>query len=618
MHLKLKQTILKNHPEENKEDFIRKIEFSNYLRVKYFSAVLALIGLFMCLGAFFIDEMYIIKKVALMFLVFSVIGALLFKIRMPKGEELSVFNKLAIALEVLFVVFWFSTLSVLIPNRYEFLFTYSLVILSVSSLLFLRWQSSFVLFAFSAAYIAVFSTTDLSYQTLPQNTILLSLTIMAWLISRLLYKKELDNFIAEKELEKSNNILSENYVKLIEANNRIKSKTDQLAKTNELLRVSEQEAKISNHVKTDFLARMSHDMRTPLTSIIGLSEFGIEEHRDDKDVEYFTMVKDNSEYLLSLVNDTLDLQKLESCNLDLNYTIEECRSAKKKVLNIAQLEADTKGITLISKTENIERKEYIKTDEKRVEQILINILSNAFKYTPRGGHVTWENSLINISNEEMIIRNVIRDNGVGMSEEFLNYMYEPFSKEDNSLSKDESSTGLGLAICKNIIETMGGSIECESELGKGTKFTVDIPHKYATQEEIDQYLKEKDIIENIKFAYGKKALICEDSKINARILSKILKQVGIVSEHAKNGQEAIERAKANDYDIIFMDIRMPVMDGLTSTKKIREFNLDIPIIALSANAYIEDIKKSIEAGMNAHLAKPFNKEIIFKEIVKYL
>ena len=165
---------------------------------------------------------------------------------------------------------------------------------------------------------------------------------------------------------------------------------------------------------------------------------------------------------------------------------------------------------------------------------------------------------------------------------------------------------------------MGGSIECESELGKGTKFTIDIPQKYATKQEIETYLKEKDSIEHIAYAEGKKALICEDSKINAHILSKILGGIGIVSEYAENGIEGLKLARENDYDVIFMDIRMPVMDGLTATTEIRKFDSDTPIIALSANAYEEDIEKSIEAGMNAHLSKPFDKRNIFKELTRHL
>lgn len=625
MFLKFAQKPFTNYPEEYKDAFISKIENSNYLRGKYFSYVLIFVSLLMVAVAILSDDMMAIKIVNLGFFIMSGINAILFSIPRTSKVNTSIYRNIIVAIEVFTWIAWSSTLIVLIPVRLEFLTTYSVVILSVTALMLLRWQTSLIFFSLSTIYIVVLSMGRFPDPVLPKISTLFTLVVVAWLISRLLYNKEMESFKAEKVLERKSlieqenkRILEESNLKLMEANSKIKTKTDELVRANEQLKISEQEAKIANAVKTDFLARMSHDMRTPLTALIGLSDFGIEEQRDDKDVEYFTKMKDSSEYLLSLVNDTLDLQKLESSNIELNYSVEECSSATKKVQTIMGLESANKGVNLVNNTESSSCKGYIKRDEKRVKQILINILSNAIKYTPEGGTVIWENSVIHLDDDNIIQRNVITDNGVGMSKEYMKLMYEPFSKEHSSLSNSESSTGLGLAICKNLVEIMGGSIECESELGKGTKFTIDIPQKYAKKQEIETYLKEKDSIEHIAYAEGKKALICEDSKINAHILSKILGGIGIVSEYAENGLEGLKLARENDYDVIFMDIRMPVMDGLTATTEIRKFDSDTPIIALSANAYEEDIEKSIEAGMNAHLSKPFDKRNIFKELTRHL
>ncbi|MBK5253446.1 MAG: HAMP domain-containing histidine kinase, partial [Peptostreptococcaceae bacterium] len=437
MFLNIKEMFFKNYPEEYKDDFIKKVEHSNYARGKYFSYVIFGISFLMFLIALFAKDDDIIKKANFMLLIESFICSALFTIHLPINLQTSLFKRLVVYFEVLIVIVWSSSLLALIPKRIEFLAAYAMIIISISALMFLKWQSTLTFYSLSAICIMAFSKEYLIDPVLPKITTLIFLIIVAWLISRLLYIKEIDSFIA-----------------------------------NQRLHVSEQKAKMANSVKTDFLARMSHDMRTPLTALIGLSEFGIEEHKNDRDFEYFTKIKDSSEYLLSLVNDTLDLQKLEYSNIELDYTVEEISSVTKKVLTIIGHEAYNRGVNMVVDTESSKSQKYVMTDIKRLEQVLINILGNALKYTPKGGTVTWVNTMVNLDNEDMIVRNIITDNGVGMSQEFVKHMYEPFSKEYNLLSNGEISTGLGLAICKNLIETMGGSIECESELGKGTKFTV--------------------------------------------------------------------------------------------------------------------------------------------------
>jgi signal transduction histidine kinase/ActR/RegA family two-component response regulator len=378
------------------------------------------------------------------------------------------------------------------------------------------------------------------------------------------------------------------------------------------------EAEKANAVKTDFLARMSHDMRTPLGAVIGLSDFGIEEKRNQTDVVYFQQIKDSSVYLLSLLNDILDMQKIEKGHIELTPKIAKPGRTCGKIEPIIRSRAEKKHITLIVERHCTRACGYIKVDEERVQQILINILNNAVKYTPEGGTVTWKNEFSYDEKGRMMVTHIISDNGVGMSKEYQKHMFEPFSREHNALSQSEGSTGLGLAIVYNLVLNMGGTISCESELGKGTTITVTIPHEIPTEAEIAEYsktLQEKIETKNLQ---GLHVLLCEDNEINTEIAVKMLQTQNINVDTAKNGIEGIEKASENHYDIILMDIRMPLMNGLDATREIRKFNKTTPIIALSANAYQEDIKQSIEAGMNIHLSKPIDRENLFTAIEKLL
>ncbi|NLY81775.1 MAG: response regulator, partial [Clostridiales bacterium] len=261
--------------------------------------------------------------------------------------------------------------------------------------------------------------------------------------------------------------------------------------------------------------------------------------------------------------------------------------------------------------------DYYKVDVMRLNQISINILSNAIKCTKGGGKIVWSNRIVEEENKVYLVQ-TIKDNGVGMSEEFQKVLFEPFTQEANPETKNELGTGLGLAITKNLISIMGGSIEFKSKLNKGTQFTITIPLEIATKEEIEQYktinIKDKTEVD----LSNKKILLCEDVEINARIIKKMLESKKLIVDLAENGKIGIDMAKKNKYDAIIMDIRMPIVDGIAATKEIRKFNKNIPIIALSANAYKEDIELSLEAGMNAHLSKPVNKDLLFKELCKYL
>ena len=385
---------------------------------------------------------------------------------------------------------------------------------------------------------------------------------------------------------------------------------------NDKLRRLTMEAEEANKAKSEFLSRMSHDMRTPLVTVMGISDIAINEKRDIKDVEYFKQIISSSQYLLGLLNDILDMQRIESDQIVLDNEIFKLSEIFDKVLTITETKAKEKNINLELAKGNVSVDKCYFGDAKRIVQILINILNNALKYTPKNGDVYWS-FRIDYKEGEIIFVNIIKDNGVGMSKEFQKIMYEPFTREDNSESGSEYGTGLGLAIAGNLVKIMKGSISVKSSLGKGTQFTVKIPVgkiNYDKEKEYNCEGRKKDSID----LSDKRILLCEDIEINAKIIKKMLEFKGIKVEIAENGKKGLELAKKKTYDAILMDIKMPVMDGLEAAREIRKFDKKIPIIALSANAYKEDVEASIMAGMNEHLSKPINEEILFKTLALFI
>lgn len=359
-------------------------------------------------------------------------------------------------------------------------------------------------------------------------------------------------------------------------------------------------------------------MRTPLGAIIGLATFGIDEYEDTTGFEYFDQIKKSAEYLLTLMNDVLEMQKVESKHVNLKLDVSEFGDLSKQVETIVRARAEEKEITLKINKEDV-GSIYFLVDKIRTQQILINILNNAIKYTPSGGVVTWDITTSDLDKECFQVTNTIRDTGVGISKEFQSIIFDPFSKENNYLSKAEGGVGLGLAITKNLVDAMNGTINLESELDIGTSVTITLPHKKASKEEIKTYLEKESNRQTDTTKLNKKSiLICEDIEINSRILTKILSEYGMLIDVAENGKLGVELAAKKKYDAILMDIKMPLMDGLTAAKKIRRFDKKTPIIALSANAYTEDINKSIKAGMNTHLSKPINREELLETLIKMI
>ena len=383
------------------------------------------------------------------------------------------------------------------------------------------------------------------------------------------------------------------------------------------------EAKSANEAKTRFLFNMSHDIRTPMNAIIGFAEL-LEKHIDERDraLDYIGKIKSSSEFLLSLINYVLETARIESGKTTLKKEVCCASRLIESLIDVFEPEVCKKGLTY-SYTKDIEH-EYVMGDETKVREIFINIIGNSLKYTPAGGKITIDIREIPFDRENYIAyKIVVEDTGIGMSEDYLPHIFEEFSREHTSTESKVVGTGLGLPIVKALIDLMGGTIEIESEVGKGTKTTVMIPFEIATQEQIlEEQQKEKEFVpEDIK---GKRILVAEDNELNAEITLTVLKEKGLLVERTANGKECVEMLKekpADYYDMILMDIQMPEMDGYQATEMIRNLGdsrAAVPIVAMTANAFEEDRQKALDAGMNAHVSKPVDMNVLFRVMAKFI
>lgn len=371
--------------------------------------------------------------------------------------------------------------------------------------------------------------------------------------------------------------------------------------------------------KTSFFSSMSHDLRTPLNGIIGFTDIALKENDLAKEKEYLKRIKASGDLLMDLVNDTLDISRIENGKMELEPEEIEERYFMKNILDAVSPSAELKNVRLISNIEECSDK-VICIDQLKTKKVLLNLLSNAIKFTPSGGTVSLRVEKLEPSSANGCTRRVtVEDTGIGMSSDFLKRLYEPFAQEKRPESKNLMGTGLGLTIVKRIIDLMNGTLKVESEVGKGTRFTIDVPVLFAASPEA----KETADVCDIRFLKDKRALLCEDNIINQEVAVIHLKEAGMKTECADNGLQAVqlfEKSELFYYDIILMDIRMPVMDGYEAAASIRKSGRKdaaaIPILAMTADAFEEDIRRCRETGMNGHIAKPVDPEKMLQSICR--
>lgn len=401
-----------------------------------------------------------------------------------------------------------------------------------------------------------------------------------------------------------------------------KSKEEE-RKQKQLLLEAAEKADAASQAKSTFLLNMSHDIRTPMNAIIGFTNIALHQNVVADIHGSLEKVRESSNHLLSLLNDVLDLSRIESGKAVFSPEPVDITGLTDNVLAIMKgllYNRDLKFEVYRDRPKN----PYVLADAARIREVLTNLLSNAVKFTKDGGMITLDiSSHPGEDDKHMIVRYIVKDNGIGMSEGFQKKLFKPFSQEDDSGARTQyKGTGLGMAITKEYVHMMGGKIDVESKKGIGTTFTVEIPLEL-TEQDIHQK-QEEPVYRDLT---GVNVLMAEDNDLNAELATVMLEDAGMVVTRASDGKEAVERFKnhpRDTYDIILMDIMMPNMDGHQAAKTIRAMEKErpdassIPIIALSANAFAEDVKASVDSGMNGHISKPFDMEEVTATIAKYV
>ena len=418
------------------------------------------------------------------------------------------------------------------------------------------------------------------------------------------------------EYEKRNNEIQTQAMKEMEESNK------KLKKAKDITTEALQTAENANKAKTDFLSNMSHDIRTPMNAIIGMTSLIRHDAGNKaKVIEYADKIDISSQHLLGIINDVLDMSKIEAGKTVFKYTDFSILDFITELNTIFHSQIDEKNQTLTIIKENI-RHEWVNGDKVHLMQIFSNLVSNAVKYTQKGGKIQF---LVEECETKSSVyakyRFLVSDNGMGMSADFKDTIFDAFTRAESSMTNKIQGTGLGMAITKNLVEAMGGSIDVESELSQGSCFEVLIDLRIAE----DRFVSSAEQAEKDEPAgnvlKGMRFLCAEDNELNAEILMELLKIEGAectICENGKRVLEAFEQSAPGDYDMILMDVQMPVMNGYEATKAIRrsshELAKTIPIIAMTANAFSEDIQHSLAAGMNAHVSKPIEMKVLEKTI----
>ena len=454
-----------------------------------------------------------------------------------------------------------------------------------------------------------------------QKTIVFETILMAGFIlllfAGLFYSISRRSLAEQKaEYEKRNNEIQTQAMKEMEESNK------KLKKAKDITTEALQTAENANKAKTDFLSNMSHDIRTPMNAIIGMTSLIRHDAGNKaKVIEYADKIDISSQHLLGIINDVLDMSKIEAGKTVFKYTDFSILDFITELNAIFHSQIDEKNQTLTIIKENI-RHEWVNGDQVHLMQIFSNLVSNAVKYTQEGGKIQF---LVEECETKSSVyakyRFLVSDNGMGMSADFKDTIFDAFTRAESSLTNKIQGTGLGMAITKNLVEAMGGTIDVESELGQGSCFEVLLDLKIAEDRTVALAAQEETDEQDGNILQGMKFLCAEDNELNAEILTELLKIEGAECTICENGEEilkAFEQSAPGDYDMILMDVQMPVMNGYEATKAIRrsshELAKTIPIIAMTANAFSEDIQHSLAAGMNAHVSKPVEMKVLEKTI----
>ena len=454
-----------------------------------------------------------------------------------------------------------------------------------------------------------------------QKTIVFETILMAGFIlllfAGLFYSISRRSLAEQKaEYEKRNNEIQTLAMKEMEESNK------KLKKAKDITTEALQTAENANKAKTDFLSNMSHDIRTPMNAIIGMTSLIRHDAGNKaKVIEYADKIDISSQHLLGIINDVLDMSKIEAGKTVFKYTDFSILDFITELNTIFHSQIDEKNQTLTIIKENI-RHEWVNGDQVHLMQIFSNLVSNAVKYTQEGGKIQF---LVEECETKSSVyakyRFLVSDNGMGMSADFKETIFDPFTRAEGSVTNKIQGTGLGMAITRNLVEAMGGTIDVESELGQGSCFEVLIDLRIAEDRSVSSTVQEEKNEQNDNIFQGMRFLCAEDNELNAEILTELLKIEGAECTICENGEEILktfEKSAPGDYDMILMDVQMPVMNGYEATKAIRrsshELAKKIPIIAMTANAFSEDIQHSLAAGMNAHVSKPVEMRVLEKTI----
>ena len=454
-----------------------------------------------------------------------------------------------------------------------------------------------------------------------QKTIVFETILMAGFIlllfAGLFYSISRRSLAEQKaEYEKRNNEIQTQAMKDMEESNK------KLKKAKDITTEALQTAENANKAKTDFLSNMSHDIRTPMNAIIGMTSLIRHDAGNKaKVIEYADKIDISSQHLLGIINDILDMSKIEAGKTVFKYTDFSMPDLIEELNTIFQPQIAERNQTLMVIKENI-RHEWVNGDQVHLMQIFSNLLSNAVKYTQEGGKIQF---LVEECETKSSVyakyRFLVSDNGMGMSADFKETIFDPFTRAEGSVTNKIQGTGLGMAITRNLVEAMGGTIDVESELGQGSCFEVLIDLRIAEDRSVSSTVQEEKNEQNDNIFQGMRFLCAEDNELNAEILTELLKIEGAECTICENGEEILktfEKSAPGDYDMILMDVQMPVMNGYEATEAIRrsshELAKKIPIIAMTANAFSEDIQHSLAAGMNAHVSKPVEMRVLEKTI----